>query len=67
MDESAPTRPRKGPFHKALLALWFMICAWLVGSLLSGVITSLFMGDGPINYPPANEKVSPAPEPSKGP
>ena len=34
--------------HWIVLSIWGVLCGWLVVSLLTGVITALFFGDGPL-------------------
>ena len=55
MTEGAPNKRRLGPFHMAVLAIWTLVCAWLVGSFFIGVVDALFFGDGHINQPPSVE------------
>jgi membrane protein YqaA with SNARE-associated domain len=44
-DDETEVSQRRGRW--IVIALWCLVCGWLVFSLLAGVVGSLFFGEGP--------------------
>ncbi len=50
-DVIQPQRSRLGPPHMIVLALWGLMTAWLLVSMINSVVSAVFYGDGPVNQP----------------
>ena len=68
MTDATPThRNKMSSSHWVVLGVWGVMCGWLVISLLTGVISALFFGDGPIVEHTMSEVTATAPDAPKVP
>lgn len=70
MPEPTVRRRRKlGPFHWAVVVVWFVLAGWLLVSVVGSVVSDAFFGDGPVKPAPTDSSrgEGPAPPPSPDP
>ena len=60
-----PKRTKLGNAHWTVLAIWAVLTGWLLISMISSVVDSLFFGDGPLKTEQAQvapDAATPAPQ-----